>query len=225
MASDKEKWEQFAKKNPKIKIDIQEKYLINNREMVLSSYLEKLWGVTDKTIRNYVNAGMPVSEHSSARFKIFDLVECLSWRMNEINLSKSNVSKTQQKESETESIEKLIQDANKRKIIADANSAEHEETVKRVKAEVAKGNYVLQALVHVSELYNDRKILPTLLEQKTKERIIELLERHHSGRVSNLKEIISKEFDCDETLYEVCIEVLELLKILSPLDIIKKLKK
>ena len=103
MASDKENWQLFIRQNPKTKIQIEEKYILENREVVSSKYLQQIWGVTDKTIRNYISQGMPyLIEQSSSRFKIFDLIECITWRMETINMSKSNVSKIQQRESEKE---------------------------------------------------------------------------------------------------------------------------
>ena len=54
MATDRENWQSYIKQNPKNKIVIEEKYLLNNREIVSSKYLQQIWGVTDKTIRNYL---------------------------------------------------------------------------------------------------------------------------------------------------------------------------
>ena len=59
MASDQENWQLFIRQNPKTKIQIEEKYILENREVVSSKYLQQIWGVTSKTIRNYITQGMP----------------------------------------------------------------------------------------------------------------------------------------------------------------------
>lgn len=236
MATDRENWQSYIKQNPKNKIVIEEKYLLNNREIVSSKYLQQIWGVTDKTIRNYLAQGMPyLVEQSSARFRIFDLLECIAWRMESINMSKSNVSKVQQKESESEDSEGEVFRANREKIIADAKKATHESNIAEIKEKVARGEYIsakdsdrdkaTQALMHISELYNDRKILPTMLADKTKEKIIELLVNHHKTRITTLQEVIEKEYDCDEDMYAIVAEVIEALKKESPKQIINRISR
>lgn len=236
MATDRENWQSYIKQNPKNKIVIEEKYLLNNREVVSSKYLQQIWGVTDKTIRNYVTQGMPhLEDQSSSRFKIFDLIECITWRMETINMGKSNVSKIQQKESDAEDSENEIFRANREKIIADAKKAKHESNIAEIKEKVAKGEYIsaldsdrdkaTQALMHISELYNDRKILPTMLAEKPKEKIIDLLVNHHKTRISTLQEVIEKEYDCDEDMYAIVSEVIEKLKKESPKEIINRINR
>ena len=44
MASDQENWQLFIRQNPKTKIQIEEKYILENREVVSSKYLQQIWG-------------------------------------------------------------------------------------------------------------------------------------------------------------------------------------
>lgn len=235
MATDKDNWQLFIKQNPKIKIKIEEKYLLDNREVVSSKYLQQIWGVTDKTIRNYLTQGMPyLSEQSSARFKIFDLIECITWRMETINLSKSNVSKVQQKESEQEASENEVFHANRKKIIADANRAEFDAKSAEIKYKNLKGELISiddidkamaeQAVLHKTDLLNAEKVLPIMLENKNKAEISIILRENNQQRLDDMNKLIKKEFKCEETLYEVIAEVLYLLEEKEPNEIIDKIK-
>ncbi len=236
MATDKENWQLFIKQNPKNKIKIEEKYLLNNREVVSSKYLQQLWGVTDKTIRNYIQQGMPyLEEQSSSRFKIFDLIECITWRMETINMSKSNVSKAQQKESEQETSEDEVAKANKRKIIADAKKAEADATSAEVKLKKLTDELISvedidkamaeQAVLHKTDLLNAEKILPIILENKEKAEIANILRDNNQQRLDDLDRLIKKEFKCEETLYEIIDEVIKQLQNKEPNEIINKMRK
>jgi phage terminase Nu1 subunit (DNA packaging protein) len=235
MADDKQRWDSFIKQNPKIKIHTEEKYLIDSREVVSSNYLQQIWGVTDKTIRNYISQGMPVSKFSSSRFKIFDLIECISWRMATIDMSKSNVSKVQQKESQEETQESIVFEANRRKIIADADKAEAEAKISQMKEKNMAGELISiedidkamaeQAVLHKTDIVNSEKIFPNLLENLEKSEIVKILKDQNQQRLESLDALIKKEFKCEETLYEVIIEVLEKLKEEEPIDIINKIKR
>lgn len=231
---EKKRWDDFIKKNPKINIEVQEKYLIKSREVVTSRYLQKIWGVTDKTIRNYVSDGMPVREESSPRFKLFDLIECVSWRMTQIDMGKSNVSGTQKKESNKEEVENLIFEANRDKIIADAKKAKHEASIAEIKEKTALGELISvedvdkvtaeQAMLHKTDIINSEKILPSELENLSKGEIAKKLREYNQDRLDNLNKLIQKDFDCDETLYEIVKEVLKELNDNSPKQIINKIK-
>ncbi len=235
MASDKENWQLFIKQNPKIKIKIEEKYLVDNREVVSSKYLQQIWGVTDKTIRNYITQGMPFLEESSSRFKIFDLIECVTWRMETINLAKSNVSKVQQKESEKESTESEVFEANRQKILADAKKAMFDADSAEIKYKTLKGELISiedidkamaeQAVLHKTDLLNGEKVLPIMLENKDKAEIANILKENNQQRLDDLDKLINKEFKCEETLYEVVQEVIEQLHTKEPDELINKIRK
>lgn len=235
MATDKDNWQLFIKQNPKIKIKIEEKYLLDNREIVSSKYLQQIWGVTDKTIRNYIAQGMPYLEaQSSSRFKIFDLIECISWRMETINLSKSNVSKVQQKESESETTESEVFEANRRKIIADAKKAEFDANSAELKFKNLNGELIStedidkvmaeQAVLHKTDLLNAEKVLPIVLENKSKAEIANVLRTNNQKRLDELDKLIKKEFKCEETLYEIIEAVIDNLQTKEPDEIINKIK-
>lgn len=235
MATDKDNWQLFIKQNPKIKIKIEEKYLLDNREIVSSKYLQQIWGVTDKTIRNYVMQGMPyLIEQSSSKFKIFDLIECITWRMETINLSKSNVSKVQQKESESETTENEVFEANRRKIIADARKAEADASSAELKFKNLNGELISiedidkamaeQAVLHKTDLLNAEKVLPIILENKSKAEIANILKGNNQKRLDELDKLIKKEFKCEETLYEIINEVINKLHHKEPDEIINKIR-
>lgn len=235
MATDKDNWQLFIKQNPKNKIKIEEKYLFDNREIVSSKYLQQIWGVTDKTIRNYLIQGMPyLIQESSSRFKIFDLIECITWRMETINLSKSNVSKMQQKESETETTESEVFEANRRKIIADARKAEADANSAELKFKNLNGELISiddidkamaeQAVLHKTDLLNAEKVLPIVLENKTKAEIANILKTNNQKRLDELDKLIKKEFKCEETLYEIIEVVIDNLQTKEPDEIINKIR-
>ena len=235
MATDKDNWQLFIKQNPKIKIKIEEKYLLDNREIVSSKYLQQIWGVTDKTIRNYLTQGMPyLTQESSSRFKIFDLIECIAWRMETINLSKSNVSKLQQKESESETTENEVSEANRRKIIADARKAEADASSAELKFKNLNGELISiddidkamaeQAVLHKTDLLNAEKVLPIVLENKSKAEIANVLKTNNQKRLDELDKLIKKEFKCEETLYEIIEAVIDNLQTKEPDEIINKIK-
>jgi phage terminase Nu1 subunit (DNA packaging protein) len=235
MASDKENWQLFIRQNPKTKIQIEEKYILENREVVSSKYLQQIWGVTDKTIRNYISQGMPyLIEQSSSRFKIFDLIECITWRMETINMSKSNVSKVQQRESEKETTESEVFEANRKKIIADANKAEFDAKSAEIKYKNLSGELISiddvdkamaeQAVLHKTDLLNAEKVLPIILENKDKTEIANILRDNTQQRLDDLDKLIKREFKCEETLYEVIDEVINQLHHKEPVEIINKIK-
>lgn len=235
MATDKDNWQLFIKQNPKIKIKIEEKYLFDNREIVSSKYLQQIWGVTDKTIRNYLIQGMPyLIQESSSRFKIFDLIECITWRMETINLSKSNVSKIQQKESESETTESEVFEANRRKIIADARKAEADASSAELKFKNLNGELISiddidkamaeQAVLHKTDLLNAEKVLPIVLENKSKAEIVNVLKTNNQKRLDELDKLIKKEFKCEETLYEIIEAVIDNLQTKEPDEIINQIK-
>lgn len=234
MSDEKKRWDAFRKKNPKIKIAVEEKYLINNREVVSSKYLESLWGVTDRTIRKYVKEGMPIMEESSHHFKVFDLIECISWRMTQIDMGKSNISGVQKKESEKEAAEAEVFIANRNKIIADAKKAGYEADLAKIKLDTATGELISvedvdkvsaeQAVLHKTDIMNAEKILPTLLENMEKGALAKALRSHNQKRLDDLNELINKEFDCDESLYEIISAALEALKKDNPEEVIEKIR-
>jgi phage terminase Nu1 subunit (DNA packaging protein) len=234
MEAEDKRWNAYISQNPKVKIKIENKYLHENREVVTSRYLQQIWGVTDRTIRNYIKEGMPVSDISSSKFKIFDLIECINWRMSQIDMSKSNVSKATQKENETESGEESVAKANRDKIIADAKKAIHEANVSEMKEKNMRDELISaddvdkamaeQAVIHKTDIINSEKILPLILEDKSSAEITQELVGHNSERIKELNKLIKKEFDCDETLFEIIQEVIEELKKSNPSKIIEKIK-
>lgn len=234
MSDEKKRWDDFRKKNPKIKIEVEEKYLLNSREIVTAKYLQKLWGVSDRTIRTYVNDGMPLLKESSHRFKIFDLIECISWRMTQIDLTKSNVSKQQEEESEVESLASRAAIANLTEQIDKAEIASEEKLIKIMKRKELEGSLISvddvdkvsaeQAVLHKTDIMNAEKILPTILENLDKGEVAEALREHNQKRLDDLDELIQKEFDCDETLYEIVIEAINALQENNPQEIIEKIK-
>jgi phage terminase Nu1 subunit (DNA packaging protein) len=234
MEAEDKRWNAYISQNPKVKIKIENKYLHESREVVTSRYLQQIWGVTDRTIRNYIKEGMPVSDISSSKFKIFDLIECINWRMSQIDMSKSNVSKATQKENETESGEESVAKANRDKIIADAKKAIHEANVSEMKEKNMRDELISaddvdkamaeQAVIHKTDIINSEKILPLILENKSSAEITQELVGHNSERIKELNKLIKKEFDCDETLFEIIQEVIEELKKSNPSKIIEKIK-
>lgn len=235
MATDKENWEKYIRNNPTNNISIEEKYLINNREVVSAKYLQQIWGVSDRTIRNYIDQKMPfLEEHSTGRFKIFDLLECFTWRMNNIDMAKSNVSNIQQKEAEKSDTEALVSKANRDKIIADAKKATHEANIAEIKEKTAIGELISiedvdkvtaeQAVLHKTDIINAEKILPTELENLSRGEIAQCLKKFNQDRLDNLDKLIQKDFDCDETLYEIIQEALNMLHKKSPKQIIEKIR-
>jgi hypothetical protein len=82
-----------------------------------------------------------------------------------------------------------------------------------------------QAVLHKTDIVNSEKIFPNLLENLEKSEIVKILKDQNQQRLESLDALIKKEFKCEETLYEVIIEVLEKLKEEEPIDIINKIKR
>lgn len=209
-----------------------------------------------RSIQRNIDSGMPEHEESSEKLRLFDIENCIQWKKRNVNLEQSKRTKKNQADEDEEGKEfsdeeeqnivdsltdkqlaKIIENnAYLRKIVGDADKSVEEAARSKLKRQNEEGELVDAddldkamaelAVMHKTDRTNDEKILPILLEQKTSQEISALLYEHNKDRLDLLSKIIKKEFDCEETLYDIIEEVLLLQeKGFSDKDIINKLKK
>ena len=231
------KWKKIAESGVSISL----KRFIDGREVVSRQELESVFNKGQKTIQRYIKDGMPIHPASSRSLQIFDLEECISWRDKSVDKTQSI--KTERLTGEPDasfdddSDEERPKADMERKLKADADKAEEDAIIARLKREKEEGSLISSqdldisqaelATVYQTTYVNDKKLLPLQLFGKSKDEMRTYLDSHYSKRMEDLDMLIHKEFpDCDESVYEVMSAVLDGMQNgISPSDIVKKIGK
>ena len=188
--------------------DIIEKslYLINDEVYVSKEVLAKSLGVSGRHILNLEKEGLEVSGYSLPKLKLYHLNNCKIWYQKK----------------HAPSIEELYDGENPYTDLPDYQVPKEElerrheyEKLKKAKRQndILEEKYIefdevdkLMATLSVmllSSLKNHEKSAPAELENKSASEILERLKIAHVDIANRLHELANKEFDCDETLYDV----------------------
>lgn len=208
-------WEKIAESEKRLEVGYN--YFLDGKRLVSRRELCTLWEVTEEAIRAYHRRGFKKHDLSLRHMAIYDLEESEAWRMANVQvnggnaLMKRRAQNTSAEEHEQDIDHISFDEADRRKKIVDLKAAQ-------VKLAEAEGRLVdaddldkamaEQAIMHRTDKTNDEKVLPILLENKSASDIAELLHKHNQERLSFFDQIINKEFDCKETLYDVVESVL-----------------
>lgn len=206
---------------------------IGGRRYVTRRDLTRLWDLADGSLTRYIQRGLPVSPLSKEKFQVFDYAEVTAWRNENIDLAagrnaKSNrsVSENAEVEDGTErvktSLEKEKSSLTMRQMVADTKKSEENAILAELKRKEAEKSLIPssaaeealaeQAVIHASHYAHDKKLLPVQLEGLPRHDIRKFLDQHYESRMSDLKTLIAKHFDCEESLYDVIHSALEALK-------------
>jgi len=204
-------------------IEITLKRFIGNEEVVSRQELITLWNKSDKTIQRNVKDGMPTHEASSSRFQIFPLKRAEKWRDG--NIDKVFSAKTDKlvdipQQEDREDLE--LKTDMERKLKAEANTAETRDEAEKLKLEILKKTVIDAndldramselAIVHKTDKIQDENLLPVLLENKNAGEIKKLLQEHNKKRLEMLDKLVNKEFQSENTLYDIVEVILQQLK-------------
>lgn len=222
---------------------------IDGRRVVSSEELEKLWGLSTLTIREYVSKkGMPKHPCSKRDFSVFDLAEVISWRAENILPNHGNSILLNAKHEAEGFVPEMSLGAgidtddqisrrsdSIRKATADADRAEEDAAIAKLKRQQLEGTLIDAddldiALAELATIYqttysNDKKILPVHLKGKTDGEIRKYLDEYYENRMSDLNRLIHKVYpQASLSLHEVTNVIIErLLEGLSPDELIGKL--
>ncbi|WP_420480200.1 hypothetical protein [Brevundimonas sp. FT23028] len=215
-------------------IEVVEAYVENGKVYVATKFLENYFKTSTRNIGNWIKKGLPKYKLKGINSNVFILEEVLIWHANNINKTKSRAGK-KRKDEEGMNYEETIdlnlisyEEADRRKKILDVQLAS-------VKLKEAEGELINadeldkalyeQAIMHITKLDNDEKILPILLEMKNQDEIKKILNEHNEDHLDTLSKQIEKKFKDDPTNYDVFNEILEKRKNgIKPQELIEKLK-
>jgi len=223
--------------NPKMNLVKTDVYFADGRLLVPRIFVQEDMGVTSRSIMNWEKQGLESSPLSLPKLKLYDWKQLRQWHKENIDQKQSARSKTKNVEIDEDALDEDNPFAHLDLDKVPKVEAERRKEIEAVKKlmmqnDELEGKLVSvddldkamaeQAAIHISDKTNDEKTLPTLLANKSKEEISNLLYKHNQDKIETLGRIVAKEFDCDETLYDVIFEVLGKFDAgISPKEIIK----
>lgn len=224
--------------NPGMKITSVAVYFAEKKLLVPRIFVQEDMGVTSRSIMNWEKQGLECSSLSLPKLKLYDWKELRRWHKDNIDQKQSaRSSKNRDVEIDEDDVDDDNPFANMDLDKVPKVEAERRKEIEAVKKlmmqnDELEGRLVSvddldkamaeQAAIHISDKTNDEKTLPTLLANKSQEEISNLLYKHNQDKIETLGRVVAKEFDCDETLYDVIFAVLEKFDDgVSPKEIIK----
>lgn len=197
-------------------------YRVDGRHLVTRRDLRRIWNCTDEAIKSYVKKGMPKSELSITSMSIYDLEVVRAWRDTNVDSKRGRaVSKT--KRDLEQGIEPDVPSSEGggyavRQMIAESDKAVENAILAKLKRQELEGSLVESetldialaelAVIYVTTYVNDKKLLPIQLKNKSDGDIRKFLDQHYANRISDLDRLITKTFDCEETMYDIIQAVL-----------------
>lgn len=220
-------------------INIIESYEIDSKLYVNTKFLCIFFAKSEKQIGRWKKDGLPIAKKPKEltfRGEVFNLKDVQEWVKYNIDKQKSQATqknKTIHLEDITEEevleqmanidqqvVKKLISiDSNLKKTVADANKAEEEAQISRLKRlqleeslidadDVDKSRYE-QGIMHKTMIENQEKIFPIILENKSSEEISKIVHEHNSDHLDLLDSQIEQKFKNELSNYDVFYEVLQ----------------
>jgi hypothetical protein len=206
---------------------------VDGRRLVSRRDLRRIWACTDEAIKGYVKKGMPKSELSVPSMAIYDLATVNAWREANVDSKRGMAAAKLRREKEEGLPPATSEDAEIDSVpggkslsqyaiaeaIAESERAVENATITKLKRQILDGSLIdsetlditlaEQAVIYTTNYVNDKKLLPIQLEQKSRGEIRQFLDQHYSNRMSDLRLLIEKVYDCDESLHEVIQAILE----------------
>lgn len=168
------------------------------------------WQLTPDAINNYRRQGMPIcNDLSTSKAFVYYLPEAEAWRSENVTLTGAAAHRARFAEDE----ETGEQSPALRKLKADADKAEEEAQISKLKRQQLQGSLIEsetldlaqaeQAVIYQSLYANDKKILPIQLRNKDENYIREYLDTHYENRMTDLHKLINKVWPKDHpTIYD-----------------------
>lgn len=216
---------------------------IGGRRYVTRRDLSRLWDLADGSLTRYIQKGLPVSPLSKDKFQVFDYAEVTEWRNKNIDLAAGRNAKSNRALPESDDLEDSASDSKPplekekasltmRQMIADTKRSEENALLAELKRKEAEKSLIPssaaeealaeQAVIHASNYAHDKKLLPVQLENLPRHDIRTFLDQHYAGRMSDLKGLMAKQFDCEDTMLDIVHAAVQAInKGRSPEDIIK----
>lgn len=205
-------------------VNAEQVFFIDRKTYVGTKFLELFFNVSERQIRNWKKKGFKESKHSQTKLTLFDLNYAIQW--NAENISKSASKKTDSRRNisfnpdgtKNESnlpIDEVSKDeAERRQLIMKAKNEEikYKEAVgELIPAEDQDRAMAELAAIHLSQYQNDKKLLPIILEKKSKQEIISTLDEHYADRIDTMDKLVHKEMDIPASMYDIILEAVESL--------------
>jgi len=215
--------------------DTIESYMIDGKLYVTTSFVSAFFQTDPRNIRNWKKDGLSSKKERGIRQDLFLFNEVYKWTRENIDKGKSRAGKKKK-----ESVEDMMEEPNLRHI--DDLSFEEAERRKKIaelklaNIKIAKEEGLLieaddvdkamyeQAIMHITKINNDEKIIPILLSL-TEEQVKNLKE-HNKDHIDLLHSQIEQRFKKDPSNYDIFHEILIARKRgVMPFKMIDEIKK
>ncbi len=205
-----------------------------------------IFGVKPVTVKDWLNEGLVYSDFKVGSIHLIKVKTAVDWyRENKRQSFARNKEKPKGKPIALPSqkdVEKMMNPANledltqheqdyldKLKTIEDIHT-------KRIKRKEAEGLLVNaddldkamseQATIHLSDIANDEKVLPTILSNKSEQEIDIIFKQHKLERKKMIEKVVNKAYRCEETIIDVVQSVLKkMAENIEPDEIIRRIEK
>ena len=188
----------------KIKSEI---FIIDGELVVPRQFISELYGVSLRQITNWSSQWLNHDYIADVAkgVKYYSLIKLFKAYDENINKTKSNA--TLQKRSTKGKKEEISADALE---YVDKEEADRLLQIEKVRIERVKYAELSGKLIpaedtdkamaelgalHLAQYQNDLKILPVILENKSKQEITQILDEHYSSRVSDMNDVVRKSID------------------------------
>ncbi len=196
-------------------------YFIDKELLVPSTFLSKMFRVTSRTIQGWESKGFSPSTHSLPRLKLFNIDELKRWK--KINISEKQAKGGNSGKGISPELTSFIPDGvdeykdipehllpklelERRNEVEKLNKAKLSNDKLRgdlISIDDIDKDMATLATMFMSMLINFEKSAPVVLENLKKEEITPILEESHTEMLEKLDLLINKEFEGDDTLYDI----------------------
>ena len=215
---------ELKKENPNADMRSVEAFQIDKKIYVQSKFVEMFFDITRQTHIAWQHKGLTPDEKSIKRkrgVKIYELDYLIKWQNDNVDHRRSkNAKKVHGQPAEPKPIypkadikdvtreeaERLLKIENVK-----IERLKHDELAKElIRAEDTDRAMAELGAIHVAQYQGDLKLLPILLEGKTKQEIAELLDDHYKARVEDMNKIVNKKpLKRGKTLFNAMIDFIK----------------
>lgn len=207
-------------RNQKLDIsDMEIAFIIENKPLVTVEFIASYFGRKSKRpITNWIKRGMPKHNLSTQNLMLFELEECIKWARENINEEKNHaINKNVDIDPTNNPYEDMLLDD------VPKHEAERRKEIEAVKKLQMQNKALRGQFIDIDEVDKDMASLATMLLASMKnveksypveyantssQEMLDGLKSAHFAATDMLDRIIQKEFDCNETLYEIIHHVL-----------------
>lgn len=194
MLKEKKIIEKIKRHCPDAEVEQSEVFSVDGRILVTQKFLASFYGVTTRAVRKWGEKGLQVDEISSEYFAMYNFTETLKWHSENIK------SKFYQTKPKRDFSNAALEDV-------DREEADRLLTIEKVKIERTKHLELTKKLIpaedtdkamaeigalHLAQYKSDLKVLPILLENKSKQEITPILDDHYAARIEDMHTIVNK---------------------------------